>query len=84
MIHSVDRIDHDIDRSRCTISPEDLRFDTLCIWYYAEVFRRAFCGFQTMREKVLRGLSRFLPNGYRDIQNVNPNNYVIDRVFVEE
>lgn len=71
-----DRVNHDIDKSRCTVNHENFVFKTRCPWMLFAVFRRSFIALKNFRDKVCRNLSFVLPGGYQSIESINPERYV--------
>ena len=71
-----ERVNHDIDKARCTINHENFVFKTRCPWMLFAVFRRSFVALKNFRDKVCRNLSFVLPGGYQSIESINPERYV--------
>lgn len=47
------------------------------LWLFLAAFYRSIKPLLDIREKALRNLSRICPNGYRDVENINPSHIVI-------
>ena len=76
------RFYHDVDKSKCTVNHSEQSFGTRCIWLLCAALYRSIKSIVDIREKALRNLSRICPNGYRSVNDINPDNIVPSSQFM--
>ena len=71
-----DRFFHDVDKTVCQKNHAEFTFGTRVLWLFLAAFYRSIKPLLDIREKALRNLSRICPNGYHDVENINPSHIV--------